>query len=334
MAEPGGDGPTGIDRGIELTPEEPLGEVASLAARAEAAGFDAVLSSCHYFNRDPFVALARTADATEAVRIGPGVVNPYESHPVALASRAATLQEESGGRAIFGIGAGDASTLSALGIERDRPLRRVLESIEVARDLWAGESVQRAGAVTVRGATLNYAVDPLPVYVGAQGPDMLRMAAKYADGVLYNAAHPRDVSWAADRIEEGLSERPADRGGFDFVVQASASVADDADAARETARQAAAVIAGGAAPPVLERHGIDIDRAAEIGDLVSAGAFREAFAAVSEPMIDAFCVAGTPPHVADRFAAIREHADGVVAATPLGPDRATAINLLADATRP
>ncbi|MFB6228806.1 MAG: 5,10-methylenetetrahydromethanopterin reductase [Halobacteriales archaeon] len=324
----------GIVQGVELTPEEPLDEVAALAERAEAAGFDAILSSCHYFNRDPFVALRRMVDATEEVRVGPGVVNPYDAHPVALASRAATLQEESGGRALFGIGAGDASTLSALGIERDRPLRRVLESFKMAQELWEGGSVDRDGAVTARGATLNYAVDPLPVYVGAQGPDMLRMAAKHADGVLYNASHPRDVGWATDRVAEGLSQRPSDRGSFDFVVQASVSVAGEAEAARETARQAAAVIAGGAAPPVLDRHGIDVDLASEIGELVSAGKFRPAFAKVSEPMIDAFCVAGTPADVAGRIDAIREDADGVVAATPLGPDRATAIDLLADATAP
>jgi 5,10-methylenetetrahydromethanopterin reductase len=325
-------GEDGIVRGVELTPEEPLDAVAKLATRAETAGFDTILSSCHYFNRDPFVALRRIVEATEDVRIGPGVVNPYETHPVALASRAATLQEESGGRALFGVGAGDASTLSALGIERDRPLRRVLESFKMAQDLWAGESVDNDGAVTAEGATLNYAVEPLPVYVGAQGPDMLRMAAKHADGVLYNASHPRDVAWATDRVAEGLSQRPGERGSFDFVVQASVSIASEAEAARETARQAAAVIAGGAAPPVLDRHGIDIELAEEIGDLVSAGEFRPAFAKVSEPMIDAFCIAGSPEDVADRIDTIHENADGVVAATPLGPDRATALDLLADAT--
>jgi 5,10-methylenetetrahydromethanopterin reductase len=327
-------GRDGVVQGVELTPEQPLEEVAALAERAEAAGFDTILSSCHYFNRDPFVSLSRIVDATGEVQVGPGVVNPYDTHPVALASRAATLQEESGGRALFGVGAGDVSTLSALGIERDRPLKRVLESFKMAQDLWAGESVEHDGAVIAEGATLNYAVDPLPVYVGAQGPDMLRMAAKHADGVLYNASHPRDVAWATDRIEEGLSGRPSERGSFDFVVQASVSVASEAEAARETARQAAAVIAGGAAPPVLERHGIDVDVASEIGDLVSAGDFRPAFRKVSEAMIDAFCVAGTPANVADRIDAIREDADGVVAATPLGPDRAAAIDLLADATAP
>jgi 5,10-methylenetetrahydromethanopterin reductase len=322
---------TRIKRGVELAPEHPLGEIEALAQQAESAGFDAVLASCHYFNRDPFVALSRIAGATGDVLLGPGIVNPYETHPVALASRAATIQEESGGRAVFGIGAGDASALRALGIERERPLRRVLESIGIARDLWDGDAVEREGAVTVREARLNYAVEPLPVYVGAQGPDMLRMAAKHADGTLYNAAHPRDVAWANERIEEGLRERPPDRGEFDFVVQASASVAPEESAARETARQAAAVIAGGAAPPVLDRHGIDRDLAAEVGDLVRAGEFRAAFGQVSPAMVEAFCVAGTPETVGERFARIGETADGVVAATPLGPDRAAAIDLLAGA---
>jgi len=209
----------------------------------------------------------------------------------------------------------------------------VLESLGIARELWAGEAVERNGVVSVQGARLNYEVEPLPVYVGAQGPDMLRMAAKYADGTLYNAAHPRDVSWASERIEEGLAERPEDRGDFEFVVQASASVAPDESAARETARQAAAVIAAGAPGPVLDRHGIDRELAADIGDLVQAGEFRTAFGKVSPAMIEAFCVAGTPASVGERFGRIREMADGVVAATPLGPDRGRAIDLLADATR-
>lgn len=320
-----------IERGLELTPEVPIEELADLAGQAEHAGFDAVLTSSHYFNRDPFIALGRIADTTTEIWLGPAVVNPYESHPVSLAARAATIQEESDGRAVFGIGAGDASTLRALDIERDRPLGRVLESLRIARRLWAGESVEEGDLVGVSGAALNFEVDALPVYVGAQGPDMLQMAATHADGVLFNAAHPLEVSWAADRIEAGLSNRNPERGSFEFIVQASVSIATEVESARETARQAAAFIAAGAATPVLERHDIDPDLAAEIGDLLQGGEFQPAFEQVSPAMIDAFCVAGDPDDVAMRFESLLDTADGVVAATPLGPDRATAIELLSEA---
>jgi len=109
---------------------------------------------------------------------------------VKLASQVATLDEVSGGRAVLGVGAGDASTLRNLGFERDRPLRRVLETFKVAQDLWAGERVDHDGTFVARDAGLNYEVGEVPVYVGAQGPHMLRMAGKHADGVLVNASHP------------------------------------------------------------------------------------------------------------------------------------------------
>jgi 5,10-methylenetetrahydromethanopterin reductase len=317
-------------RGIELTPEIPVSEVAALGARAESAGFDAVFASCHYNNRDPFLALDRVAAATSEVLVGPGVANPYETHPVKLASQVATLDELSDGRAVFGVGAGDASTLSNLGVDREKPLRRVLESFKVAEDLWAGERVDHDGTFVARDAGLNYEPGEIPVYVGAQGPHMLRMAGKHADGVLVNASHPRDLSWSADRVAEGVEDRVAD-GDVDVAAFASVSIAEDEADALEAARPPVAFIAAGAAPPVLDRHDLDRERASDIGDAIEAGEFREAFGLVTDAMLDAFCIAGDPEQVAGRLASVDEHVDSVVAGSPLGPDQERAVELLASA---
>ncbi|WP_254537062.1 5,10-methylenetetrahydromethanopterin reductase [Halomarina litorea] len=321
-------------RGIELTPEHPTERIAGLAVRAEDAGFDTVFATCHYNNRDPFVALTRIADATESVRLGPGVANPYETHPVRLASQVATLDEASGGRAVFGVGPGDPSTLRNLGIDRERGLSATLEAFETARDLWAGERVSHEGTFAATDAGLNY--DPpsgesIPVYVGGEGPHMCRMAAKHADGLLFNGSHPDDLAWARAQVEQGLDERPAGRGDFDLAAYASVSVAEDADEAREAARPPAAFIAAGAAPPVLDRHGIDRERASEIGDAISAGAFSEAFERVTPAMLEAFCATGTVETVAERVADILDHADSVVVGSPLGPDLEAAVDLAARA---
>ena len=317
-------------RGIELTPEVPVDEVADLGARAESAGFDAVFASCHYNNRDPFLALGRVAAATDEILLGPGVANPYDTHPVKLTSQTATLDELSDGRALFGVGAGDASTLANLGFERDRPLRRVLETFKVAQRLWAGERVDHDGTFVARDAGLNYESTDIPVYVGAQGPHMLRMAGKHADGVLVNASHPRDLSWSADRVAEGEADRVVD-GDVDVAAYASVSVAEDEGAALAAARPPVAFIAAGAAPPVLERHGIDEERASDIGSAIEAGEFDEAFGLVTETMLAAFCIAGVPEKVAEQLAAVGEHVDSVVAGSPLGPDQAAAVDLLAEA---
>jgi 5,10-methylenetetrahydromethanopterin reductase len=317
---------TRIARGIELTPEHRPERVVELATVAEESGFEAALASCHYFNRDPFVVADRIARGTD-LRVGPAAANPYASHPVEIASRVATLQEASDGRALMGIAPGDRSTLSNLGVDRERPLRRTLEAFRIARRLWRGERVDHDGTFRATDAELKYAVDPVPVYVGAQGPDMIRMSAKHADGVLINASHPRDFAWAEDRIEEGLADRPDDFGEFDAVAYASVSVAADGDRARTAARPPVAFIVGGAVPPVLDRHGIDRERAQEVSELVEAGDLSEAFEAVTPEMIEAFAVAGTPESVGDRLSELLTHVDGVVVGSPLGPDLEEAISL-------
>ncbi|GAB3037047.1 5,10-methylenetetrahydromethanopterin reductase [Natronobiforma cellulositropha] len=318
-------------RAIELTPEHPPEEIAALAALAESVGFEAAFTSSHYFNRDPFVTLASMAARTEDLALGPGIVNPYDAHPVTLAARTATLAEVSDGRALFGIGAGDRSTLRTLGIERERPLRRVLETAAVARDLWAGETVTHEGTFTARDVSLNLEPCEVPVYVGAQGPDMLRMAGKHADGVLVNASHPADLEWASARVAEGAAEREAARDPVSVLAWASVSIAEDADAAREAARPPVAFITGDVAPPVLERHGIDAEAAAGVSEALERGALGEAFARVTPAMLDAFAVAGTPETVTERFASMLETVDGVVVGSPLGPDLETGIELAASA---
>ena len=141
------------------------------------------------------------------------------------------------------------------------------------------------------------------------------------------------IAWAADRVEEGLADRPDDRGAFDFAAYASVSVAADGAAARAAARPPVAFIAAGAADPLLDRHDLDADVAAVIGEHVEAGRFEAAFEAVTHAMVDAFSIAGTPATVGDRVAAVLEHADSLVVGAPLGPDLASAIGLAGSVLR-
>jgi 5,10-methylenetetrahydromethanopterin reductase len=318
--------------GIELTPEHPVDDVVDLGVRAEDEGYDTVFVSSHYNNRDPFAVLARLASATDSVRVGPGVVNPYDRHPVTLASQTATVADQSDGRAVFGIGPGDPSTLQNLGLADDRGLRSVLEAFKVAQRLWSGERVTHDGSFTCEDAGLNYDVPgEIPVYVGGEGPHMCRMAGKHADGLLFNGSHPDDLAWARDQVDQGLDDRPDERGAFDLAAYASVSVSEDRDAAREAARPPVAFITAGAAPPVLDRHGIDRARASDIGEKISAGDFSEAFEDVTPAMVDAFCMAGTAEEVGKRMAKVKEHADSIVVGSPLGPDLEQAITLAAAA---
>jgi 5,10-methylenetetrahydromethanopterin reductase len=319
--------------GIELTPEHPVDRVIELGKTAEQAGFDTLFTSCHYNNRDPFVVLSQLAAETTDIQLGPGVINPYEIHPVRLASLMATLSEASDGRAVYGIGPGDPSTLRNLDLAEQRGLRSVLEAFTTARRLWAGERITHDGTFSAENAGLNYTIDAddIPVYVGGEGPHMCRMSAKHADGLLFNGAHPDDVAWAKEQIEHGLEAR--ERGPFDFAAYASVSIAEDGAAARKAARPPVAFITAGAAPPVLDRHAIDEKRASAIGEAISAGAFSEAFEQVTDEMIDAFCIAGTPDTVERQMNDVLAHVDSIVVSAPLGPDLDSAVDLAATALK-
>ena len=320
--------------GLELTPEHPVDRLVELGTQAEREGYDSLFVSCHYNNRDPFAVLARLAAETDDIRLGPGVANPYEMHPVTLAGKVATVAEASGGRGLLGIGPGDPSTLRNLGLEDQRGLRSVLEAFKVAQDLWAGERVTHDGTFEANDAGLNFDVPgEVPVYVGGEGPHMCRMAGKHADGLLFNGSHPDDLAWAREQVDMGREDRPDERGDFTLAAYASVSISEDADAARAAARPPVAFITAGAAPPVLDRHGIDGELAGDIGEKISAGAFSEAFGQVTPAMIDAFSMAGTPDDVTDQMAAVLDYADGVVVGSPVGPDLEEAITLAAQAHR-
>jgi 5,10-methylenetetrahydromethanopterin reductase len=317
---------------IELTPEHPVDRLVDLGRRAERAGYDTVFVSSHYNNRSPFAVLSRLAADTDDVGLGPGVVNPLERHPVTLAGEVATLAEHSDGRAVFGIGPGDPSTLRNLGLADERGLRPVLEAFKVAQRLWDGERVTHDGTFEATDAGLNFDVPtPIPTYVGGEGPHMCKMAAKHADGLLFNGAHPADLRWAREQVADGLADRLDGLGAFDLAAYASVSVAADGAAAREAARPPVAFIAAGAAPPVLDRHDVDADVADAIGAALSAGEFSTAFERVTPAMIDAFCIAGTVETVADRIGAVLDHADSLVVGSPLGPDLEAAVDLAATA---
>jgi 5,10-methylenetetrahydromethanopterin reductase len=315
-------------KGIELTPENPVSRVADLGVLAEEHGFDTAFVSCHHFNRDPWVVLDRITRRTDSIRVGPGTVNPLETHPVTLASRTASLQEASGGRAVYGIGPGDPSSLSTLGLADDRGLRPVLEAFKTAQKLWNGETITREGTFESDRAELKFdAEGDIEVHIGGEGPHMCRMAGKHADGLLFNGSHPEDLAWARDRVEEGKADRPDSRGEFTLSAYAAVSVAEDEAAAKEAARAPVAFIASGAAPPVLKRHGIDRGAVEAVQEALADSRFGDAYEAVTPAMVEAFCMVGTLETVADRMAAVGEHADGIVVGSPLGPDLERAVEL-------
>src|ERR1700674_2930938 len=180
-----------------------------LAWAAESAGFDQFWVSDDLFMRSVWVILSAVAQATTRIQIGTCIVNPYTLHPAEMAMAAGALDELSGGRLCLGVSSGANDFLNWVGIQPERPLVAVVETVELLRRLFTGGHGGYEG-VFLRHWTpegyLRFAARRIPIYVGAMGPAMLRSIGRIADGGLPLLFPPEHLSTAVSYIRDGLAQ--------------------------------------------------------------------------------------------------------------------------------
>jgi 5,10-methylenetetrahydromethanopterin reductase len=317
--------------GVEFVPKEAYWKIVAYAILSENRGFNNLWITDHFGNRNVYVTLAAAAMYTNKITFGTGVTNPWMVNPVITAQAIATLNELAPGRVILGIGAGDKTTLEAVGVEMGKPLAAVKETIEIFRKLTSGESVAYHGEVfKTAGAKFNFKTkNKIPVYVGAQGPKMLEMAGRIGDGVLVNASHPSDVEYAVKMVREGMRQANKQPSDVDIAAYTSFSVNEDVKKAVKAATPVVAFIVAGSPPPVLEKHKIDLAKADELRAALKANDFGKAFAAVTPEMINAFSICGTPDVCIEKIAQLRKIGiSQFVVGSPIGANVKNAIDLI------
>ncbi|MFB2623362.1 MULTISPECIES: 5,10-methylenetetrahydromethanopterin reductase [Methanothermobacter] len=313
--------------GIEFVPNEPIEKIVKLVKLAEDVGFEYAWITDHYNNKNVYETLALIAVGTETIKLGPGVTNPYVRSPAITASAIATLDELSNGRATLGIGPGDKATFDALGIEWTKPVSTIKDAIAMMRTLLAGEKTE-TGAQLMGVKAVQ---EKIPIYMGAQGPMMLKTAGEISDGALINASNPKDFEAAVPLIKEGAESAGKSLADIDVAAYTCCSIDEDAAAAANAAKIVVAFIAAGSPPPVFERHGLPADTGKKFGELLGKGDFGGAIGAVDDALMEAFSVVGTPDEFIPKIEALGEM--GVtqyVAGSPIGPDKEKSIKLLGE----
>ncbi|MGV8174435.1 MAG: 5,10-methylenetetrahydromethanopterin reductase [Methanothrix sp.] len=297
-----------------------------MAKLAEDYGFQNIWITDHYNNRDVWTTLAVLSMMTNKIRLGTGVTNPYTRSAAIIASSISSINELSGGRAILGIGPGDKATFDKMGIDWDKPLTRVRESVLAIRAFLAREQVNQAG---FKGAQMAFGSGKIPIYIGAQGPKMLELAGAIADGVLINASHPEDFKFAVPMIRQGAEK--AGRRPEDVQISAYASFSADKDPAKavNASKIVVAFIVAGSPENVLSRHGIGMDEAKVISDAISKYNFKAAMDGVTPKMTEAFSVSGAPAECRARVdELLKTGVTQIVVGSPIGPNKESAIKLI------
>lgn len=275
--------------------------------KAEDLGYGSVLMPDHFSDEyAPSVALAAAAAVTESIVVGALVYGNDYRHPAVLAKEMATLDQISGGRVEFGLGAGWMRTdYEQLGIPYDRPgvrIERMVEAVAVIRGCFGAGAFDYAGEhYTITG----YDGHPKPVraggpplMIGGGGPRMLGVAARHADIVGVTAtlragevgpeAIADSMAEAYDRKLDRIREVAGDR--FDSLELNSLSQAVIVTDDRQSAIEGIAELFAAPAEHVADSPAVLIGSVAEIVDMVQARRDRWGFnyVTVSEDALDAF----------------------------------------------
>jgi 5,10-methylenetetrahydromethanopterin reductase len=221
---------------VYTAPLARLQDCVDTVRESEALGFTSAWQAEDLGGPDAVSLLASYAQVTSSLTLGTAITTPYTRHPAVLASTFATLDDLSAGRVILGLGAG-TGWWDRLTLDRDamRPIGDMAETIRAFRELVSqGETVYHGQPIKLRHAFPWQDAPPplirlhIPVYLGAQRPQMVRLAGRVADGLILELAPV--VTSTAQRIQDfhaAAREAGRDPGTLDIVALVMVAITPD-----------------------------------------------------------------------------------------------------------
>jgi len=200
----------------------------------EAPSFAGLLSS-------PLIALARAAAVTQTLRLGTGVCLLPLHEPIALAKDIATLDRDSGGRFLFGVGGGWLrEETEILGGDFPRRWRQIADSVAAMKTLWRDDIASHEGSYTrfppVRMRPRPHQRPHPPVLLGGASPHIYERIAAWGDGWIPGVASVAEVRAGRQKLFAAAAEvgrDPKDLTLVAFGLPGALRTASEAEALRE-----------------------------------------------------------------------------------------------------
>ena len=294
---------------------------------AERLGFTSVWTAEAY-GSDALTPLAWWGSHTERIRLGTSIVQMGARTPAATAMAAMSLDHLSGGRFILGLGASGPQVLEGwYGQPYGKPLARTREYIQIVRDIVRREApVDFHGEFydmprkdgTGLGKPLKSTIHPLrkeiPIFLGAEGPKNVALAAEICDGWLPLFFSPKENAFYQKCLDDGFAkcDDATKRDRFEVAATLMIIPGDDVEACADFVRPFLALYAGGMGArgvnfhfEVFARMGYE-DVALKVQELYLTGKKQEAAAAIPLAMVEDVALIGPPDKIRGELPKWRE----------------------------
>lgn len=219
--------------GLALPVRESIGFRRSieLAREAEQLGYRS-LWTAEVSGLDALTVLATYATVTSCVQLGTGVVALPTRTPVMTAMSFASIHALSEGRAIIGLGVGSPIIAERWhGVPYPSPVTAMREAVAILRQVLRGERTNFEGKYyRSKGFQLGVALPkdkPVPIYLAALNPPMLRLAGEIADGVLFNYSPPEAIAPMIAEVHKGAVAVGRKPNSIDYAMYIRCCVTDD-----------------------------------------------------------------------------------------------------------
>jgi alkanesulfonate monooxygenase SsuD/methylene tetrahydromethanopterin reductase-like flavin-dependent oxidoreductase (luciferase family) len=261
------------------------------------------------------------AKATKRVMIGTWIVNIYLRDPMLCAAAAQTVQDESDGRFILGLGVSHRPLLKGRGIEMGNGRDHLRHVTLTVREALSG--------ATVPGHAFKFQSPkkPIPIYYGTLALETARLAGELADGLMLYLCTIERMRKSINAARESAVKHQRKPGDVAVTVGLPIILHDDSKRAFALAKEG--LTFNGRLPfynRLFARSGFEAEAAAMMGaaQRQDAGALREA---VTERMVNELTLHGPASRCQERLEEYRKQGAElpILAPRPVDEDYATCV---------
>ena len=296
--------------GIAVSGGPSPAEIIDLVALAEDLGYESAwVAEGH--GGDQFAILSGCAMRTSSITLGTAISSVYVRSIPTIAMAAASVDDISQGRFILGLGSSHkVQVVPEHDVVYAKPITRLRESVEIVRTLL------RTGEVQYRGETVwienfDFWFTPLrpeiPIYASAVFPKMTAVCGEIADGIILTRSTLKTGGEVRRLLAEGAARTDRDPSNITVSTLLPTAVADTRQEALDMMRPGLALYAGffPRYNRLIAGHGF-AEEAATVAEAWAMGDRAGAERAVTDAMIDATSIVGTPEQCRGQLEAYRE----------------------------